>query len=82
MSGSVANLNAELAAYSPCELNELMGTVDALLDGADNGTVSYCAIRARIHATLYRAVERRLRAELRAGRTAIILPFPGAANER
>lgn len=78
MSGPLSNLNAELAAYSPLELNGLIGTVDALLDGADNGTVSYCAIRARIHATLYRAVEKRLQAEARAGRTATVIPFPRA----
>ena len=82
MSGPVANLNGELAAYSPCELSEFADTLSALLDAADNETVGYCAIRARIQATLYRAVERRLKVEVRAGRTATIIPFPGAANER
>jgi hypothetical protein len=69
-------LNDELAAYSPCELAEFADAVNALLDAADNATVSYCAIRARIQATLYRAVEKRLKAELRAGRTATVIPFP------
>lgn len=73
---AASRLNGELAAYSPCELAEFAATVDALLDAADNGTVGYCAIHARIKATLYRAVEKRLKAEARAGRTATVIPFP------
>lgn len=68
-------LDGELAAYSPWELSEFLGTVDALLDAADNQSVGYCATRARIHHVLYRAVEKRLKAELRAQRTAEIIPF-------
>ena len=71
-----SRLNDELSAYSPCELAEFADTVSALLDAADNGTVGYCAIQARIQATLYRAVEKRLKAEVRAGRTATVIPFP------
>lgn len=74
---AASRLNAELAAYSPCELTEFAETVSALLDAADSGTVGYCAIRARIQATLYKAVEKRLKAEERAGRTATVIPFPG-----
>ena len=77
MRGPVANLNGELASYSPCELAELADTLNSLLDAADNETVSYCAIRARIQSTLYRAIELRLKAEMRAGRTAAVIPFPG-----
>lgn len=76
MSGPIASLNNELAAYSPFELAAFADTVSALLDATANDTVSYCAIRARIQATLYRAVEKRLKAELRAGRAAAVLPFP------
>jgi pectin methylesterase-like acyl-CoA thioesterase len=75
MSGA-SKLNSELAAYSPCELAEFAATVSVLLDAADNGTVGYCAIQARIQATLYKAVEKRLKAEMRAGRTATVIPFP------
>jgi hypothetical protein len=72
-----SRLNGELAAYSPCELAELAGTVSVLLDAADNGSIGYCAIHARIQATLYKAMEKRLEAEKRAGRTATVIPFPG-----
>jgi hypothetical protein len=75
MSGA-SKLNGELAAYSPRELAVFAETVSALLDAADNGTVGYCAIAARIQATLYRAIEKRLQAEARAGRTATVIPFP------
>jgi hypothetical protein len=68
-------LNGELAAYSPCELAEFQDTLHALLDAADNGTVGYCAIRARMNHVLCRAIEKRLKAELRAQRTAEIIPF-------
>ena len=68
-------LDHELAAYSPWELTEFQDTLDALLDAADNETVGYCAIRARMNHVLYRAVEKRLKAELRAQRTAEIIPF-------
>lgn len=73
---ATARLNDELAAYSPCELAEFADAVRALLEAADNGTVGFCAIHARIQATLYRAVEKRLKAEVRAGRTATVIPFP------
>lgn len=73
-----ARLNGELAAYSPCELAAFAETVSVLLDAADNGTVGYCAIHARIKATLYKAVEKRLESERRAGRTGTVIPFPGA----
>lgn len=70
-----SKLNSELAAYSPCELADFAAMVSVLLDAADNGTVGYCAIQARIQSTLYRAVEKRLKAEARAGRTATVIPF-------
>lgn len=72
-----SSLDGELAAYRPCELAELAGTVGLLLEAADNGTIGYCAIHARIQATLYKAMEKRLEAEKRAGRTATVIPFPG-----
>jgi hypothetical protein len=71
-----AKLNVRLAAYSPRELAALAETIGVLLEAADNGTVGYCAIRARIKATLYRAIEKRLEAERDAGRTATVIPFP------
>jgi hypothetical protein len=71
-----AKLNVRLAAYSPRELAELAETVATLLEAADNGTVGYCAIHARIQTTLYRAIEERLEVERDAGRTATIIPFP------
>lgn len=73
---AASKLNGELAAYSPCELGNFAETVSALLDAADNGTIGYCAIHARIQATLYRAIEKRLEAERRAGRSATVIPFP------
>lgn len=73
---AASQLDGELAAYSPWELSEFAATLEALLEAADNGTVGYCAIHARIKATLYRAVEKRLEAEKRAGRTATVIPFP------
>jgi len=68
-------LDDELTAYSPCELGEFSDTLDALLDAADDKSVGYLAIRARIAHVLHRALEKRLKAEIRAQRTAEILPF-------
>lgn len=73
---AASKLNGEPAAYSPCEMADFAGTVSALLDAAGNGTVGYCAIHARIQATLYKGIEKRLEAERRAGRTATVIPFP------
>ena len=68
-------LDYELCAYSPCELTEFADTLDALLDAADNKSVSFLATRARIAHVLHRALEKRFKAEMKAQRTAEILPF-------
>ncbi len=78
MSDAIANLNAELAAYRSYELTEFVQSVSILLESADDGTLAYCAAHARIQTTLVRAVEKRLRAETRAGCTATVIPFPSA----
>jgi hypothetical protein len=58
-----------------------METLDALLDASDDKSVGYCCIRARMSHVLYRAVEKRLKAELRAQRTAEVIPFPRRDND-
>lgn len=66
-------LDCELAAYSPQELGELVGTVKILLEAVASDAPSDLAAHSRIEAALRAAVTRRLEAEERAGRTAQVV---------
>lgn len=80
MKNRAAALEGELAAYGPWELSEFASTVAVLLEAADDGTLEYCAVHARIMTTLAVATENRMVEERKAGATATVIPFPGATD--
>ena len=69
-------LDGELAAYSPAELGELVETVGTLHNAADDGTLACCQAHARIQTMFAKSIQKRMRVERRAMRTAKIMAFP------
>lgn len=78
MNYSTALLEAELAAYSPAEMMELVQTVSILFDAGDDDSTAFAVFRHRLEGRLSSAVAARMAAEQAAAQTATVIPFPGA----
>lgn len=76
MNYDTALLEAELAAYTPAEIDEFCGTLQILFDAAEDNSTAYAVFRHRVESRLSTAIKARLAAKQQSKEGGDVIPFP------